>query len=192
VVSVWDPWGTEKIYDRYLIGKIRKGSHSSSITHEGLDPAKNIKAMKQYKLPQKQTTKKLLFLHAKDLMSQPVELLLSSENLDKAYRIFSEKRYRHIPVITENRNIVGILSDRDLLKELPKQELSKTKVEAVMSKPVLTVNETTEVHLIAKILFEERIGALPIIDGKKRVVGIVTRSDVLRALSQTEIFQVNA
>jgi acetoin utilization protein AcuB len=84
------------------------------------------------------------------------------------------------------------LSDRDFLRENSNMQNLEKIIGEVMSKSVLTVPETTEIHILAKILFEERIGALPIINSEKSLSGIVTRGEILKALSQTEVFQARA
>ena len=192
MVSVWDPLRPEKQYSTQMVGQILKGHRISGESDVTTTSKKNTKAIQQYKNQQKRRSKQLIFLHAKELMSHPVEVISPENNLEKAYEMFSQKRYRHIPVVTEGLQIVGILSDRDFLRESPKSQFHEKKVEEVMSRPVLTVNESVEIHLLARIMFEERVGALPIINDDKQLVGIVTRSDILRALSNTEIFQVNA
>jgi acetoin utilization protein AcuB len=53
-----------------------------------------------------------------------------------------------------------------------------------MSTTVLTAFKNTPLREIARVLFEERIGCLPIIDTAQKSIGILTRSDILRALMQ--------
>ena len=192
MVSVFDPFGLEKFYTMHSIGKIREGHQTNPLSHDKDSPAKKFNALKRYNLPKKQTSKQLLFMHAKEIMSSPVEVLSPNDTLKSAYKMFSQKRYRHIPIVTKELTIVGILSDRDYLRENPNSPNSEMTVGQVMSKSVLTVPETTEIHLLAKIMVEERIGALPIIDSEKKLTGIVTRGDILKALSQTEIFHATA
>ncbi|MFT4551903.1 MAG: acetoin utilization protein AcuB [Chlamydiales bacterium] len=192
MVSVFDPFGTEKFYAMHSIGKIRHGHQTSRVSQETESTAKNKKALERYGLPKKRTSQQLLFMHAKELMSSPVEVLFPEDTLKAAYEIFSQKRYRHIPIVTHDLRITGILSDRDFLRENSNMQNLEKIIGEVMSKSVLTVPETTEVHILAKIMFEERIGALPIINSEKSLSGIVTRGDILKALSQTEIFQARA
>ncbi len=190
MVSVWDPLRPEKLYAQNLIGKIRKTHPSSKVAQTETAAQKQKKILRQYSQQQNHSPKQLLFLHAKELMSSPVATLSPTTSLEEAYQQFINKRYRHFPVV-EGSKIVGILSDRDLLLEGFGHTVTTKTVQDVMSHPVLTVDQNTEIHLLAKILLKERIGALPITNNKT-IIGIITRSDILRALSETEIFEVNA
>lgn len=189
MVSVFEPYGTEKYYDHFMIGKIRKAhsKDSAKLKSRYNQDKKNRDYFDQGAEPI--TTQKLLFLHASNIMSSPVVTLPLEADPQEAYDIFSLKRFRHIPIMKEGM-LVGILSDRDFLRETRNSAIRDLK--DIMTENVLSVKESTEVHLLAKVLFEERIGALPIIDSDKNLVGIVTRSDILRALSRTEIFNVHS
>ena len=55
-------------------------------------------------------------------------------------------------------------------------------VRDIMATPVLTAHADTEIREIARVLFEERIGAVPIVDSQGQLVGMVTRSDILRTI----------
>jgi len=67
---------------------------------------------------------------------------------------------------------------RDAIKEI-----GKIKVEEVMERRVHYVNEDTDVYDALNLLVKKEISRLPVVDEKKRVVGIVTRSDILRSLA---------
>ncbi|MEZ4753527.1 MAG: CBS domain-containing protein [Bdellovibrionota bacterium] len=129
------------------------------------------------KLDHKQQ-KRELALTASQIMSSPVVTLRAKDTITAAAEIFKEKRFRHIPVVSKKGALIGILSDRNL------HQLSDNSqcVKDVMSRPVLCARAQTEIRLIAQVLFKERIGAMPIVDENQELVGIITRSDILRAV----------
>jgi acetoin utilization protein AcuB len=79
-----------------------------------------------------------------------------------------------------------MLSDRDLLRDALAQRTGEvkpaTRVGQLMATRVLTARPEAGIRQVARILFEERIGAMPIVDAEGALVGILTRSDVLRAV----------
>jgi acetoin utilization protein AcuB len=81
-------------------------------------------------------------------------------------------------VVTPDGTIVGMLSDRELLAN-PWDERN---VSARMATPVLTATPDASIRDIARVLIEERIGAMPIADDHGRLVGLLTRTDILRAV----------
>ena len=126
-------------------------------------------------------------LAASELMSREVITIGSDAPLQTAWRLFKMHRFRHIPVVDEGR-IVGMLSDRDLYRALAPPELPSTwadeqrSVGDIMSTGVISAHPDTSIRLVADIMFTGRFGAMPIVDPRDQLVGIVTRSDVLRAL----------
>jgi acetoin utilization protein AcuB len=81
--------------------------------------------------------------------------------------------------------IVGLLSDRDVLKyqtSSKQRENTEELVSRIMVSEVLVATTDTLIRDAARTRFEERIGCLPIVDERSWLVGIVTRSDIMRAL----------
>ncbi len=113
-------------------------------------------------------------------MSAPVITLASEASLRTAVALFREHRFRHVPVCEPSGMLVGILSDRDLLRDGVLADSAL--IAEVMTTPVLTAHPETVVREIARVMFEEHLGAIPIVDVAGALVGIITRSDILRAL----------
>lgn len=124
----------------------------------------------------KKTQTRALFL-AEAIMSSPVVYCSPKKTLKEAWGIISENKIRHLPISVDGKKIVGILSDRDILKSN-----DNALVENVMCTRVLTSLAKTEIREIARAFFEERIGCMPIINDNQEMIGIVTRSDILRTL----------
>ncbi len=97
-----------------------------------------------------------------------------------------ERRFRHIPVVASGGGICGIVSDRDLfalaIMDDAEEKLEPSVVADIMTQKVLTATPDTNIREIARVLIEERIGCMPIVDEDKQVIGMITRSDILRAL----------
>ncbi|MBX7139391.1 MAG: CBS domain-containing protein [Oligoflexia bacterium] len=130
-------------------------------------------------------------LMASEMMTKGVVTIAPSASLKEAHMLFAEKRFRHVPVVNESAALVGVLSDRDLLRRAaqigvqphPVQKPWEAElVSAVMSAAVLVASEDTEMREVARVMFRERIGCMPILDEAQQLVGIITRSDVLRTL----------
>ena len=127
---------------------------------------------------------------ASQILESPVVSLTPDASVAEAWEIFRDRRFRHVPVVNVTGRIVGILSDRDLLRETGRAALSRqadsafseTRVEQVMTTEVLTAHPDTPIREIARVFFEERIGAAPIVDDRDELVGIITRSDILRTI----------
>jgi CBS domain-containing protein len=127
-------------------------------------------------------------MKVKDIMVKEVATLDVNDELSLANDIMRLGRIRHLPVV-EGPRLVGIISERDLFKKSLAQalgyatkdtrELMKTlHIKDVMVTGVITVPPDTELCEATKIMVEEKIGCLPVVDGTT-LVGLITETDIL-------------
>jgi acetoin utilization protein AcuB len=88
-----------------------------------------------------------------------------------------EGNFRSAPVVADGR-LIGIVTDRDL--RMHTGYLDNTEAKLAMSENPVTVTPTTPVHEAARIIFEQKVDSLPVIEDGK-LVGVITNSDILRA-----------
>ncbi|WP_447971469.1 CBS domain-containing protein [Nitrospira sp. M1] len=128
---------------------------------------------------------------AKQIMSFPVVTLSPTAKLSDAWSIIQSQRFRHMPVLSSQGHLVGIFSDRDLFRatievvsssEQAGDNPHQKPIQQIMTRNVLSAGPETEIRAIASILFKERIGAMPIVTEQGDLVGILTRSDILRTV----------
>jgi len=98
------------------------------------------------------------------------------------------KKIRHLPILDNNGFLVGLVTQRSLSKAIPADVsgfsrleisylLSKVKAKDVMTKEVLTINDSVAVEEAARIMADEKIGCLPVCNEGK-MVGIITDNDL--------------
>lgn len=116
----------------------------------------------------------------KNNMTENLILIEKHVTASEAYKIMSEHFIRHLPVVDETGEyIVGILSDRDLLRSPHPQTL----VQDLMSSPVKTFDVETPVLTVVNAMVDEKKSAF-IITGEDKIMGIVTSEDMLMLLSK--------
>jgi CBS domain-containing protein len=81
---------------------------------------------------------------------------------------------RHLPVVDDRGKLVGIVSDRDLVRTA-----AKRKVSDVMSRDVVTTRPETPAHVAASLMLDNRIGSVPVVNDGGDLVGVVTVTDYL-------------
>lgn len=153
---------------------------NTQIPHSKITPENIKNYKKQNSKNSPQSLKKTIF--AKDLMSKPVVCISSQAPLESAGDVFIKKRYRHLPVLDQDGKLIGILSDRDIFKAYLIDQKSKVTLLSCATLSVFTARPQTNIIEVAKVLFENHIGAMPVVDKDYRVLGIVTRSDLLKNL----------
>ena len=128
---------------------------------------------------------------AADIMVSPVVVLSATSMVSEAVELFHKKKFRHVPVVSEEKGLIGMLSDRDILRYLADKSSKKegevhspfSEVTNVITSEVVSASSDTDVRYIARLFVEGRIGAMPIVDNGN-LIGILTRSDILRAVMQ--------
>jgi len=128
-------------------------------------------------------------------MKSPIRSAKPFDSILHAREIMEKHRINQLPVLVDGK-LVGIVTDRDLRDAFPSAFAGKRKqeafdaqqitVESVMTTNVLTAAPRDDVIAVARLMRQERIGAVPIVDSG-RVVGILTRSDLLDALVGLEL-----
>jgi IMP dehydrogenase len=95
------------------------------------------------------------------------------QSVDEVARLLTFHHISGVPVCRGER-VVGVVSEADLIGK------RGTRVEEVMSSPPVTVPESAGLEEVAAQLMQKRLRRLPVVDGRGRLVGVVSRSDVLR------------
>jgi CBS domain-containing protein len=118
-----------------------------------------------------------------DVMSKPVLTVEVDESLWDAWQLLFVSGLRHLVVIDKDFTCVGVLSDRNILADLPAtmEHLGNRFVREILARvPAVTINPGAQPHEAARIMSEHAIEAVPVTDEHGRVVGIITESDVVR------------
>jgi len=128
-------------------------------------------------------------LLAQDLMTSPVTWLPSDSTSLEAWTVMKRTGIHHLPVTSVHGTLVGMISNHDLLPYAHELESVNSpessawhKLARVMSSRVLSATPTTEIREIALVMLDEHVSAIPILDSSRHLVGILTTSDILRAI----------
>ncbi|UAJ72898.1 CBS domain-containing protein [Synechocystis sp. PCC 7339] len=128
---------------------------------------------------QRQIPKPLL---ARDFMSSPVRTIRPHTTIEQAQRILFRYGHSGLTVVNQEEKLVGIISRRDLDLALH-HGFSHAPVKGYMTRNVKTIDPDTPLPRIEAIMVADDVGRLPVMAGDT-LVGIVTRTDVLRQLLQ--------
>jgi acetoin utilization protein AcuB len=112
------------------------------------------------------------------VMTRAVVTTEADRSSRSALLLMRSHRFRHLPVVLGGR-LLGIVSDRDVAGH------EFRTVGDAMRRDVVTVTADTPVEVAATLMLEQKIGALPVLGAKPHeIIGIVSESDLLRALAQ--------
>ena len=123
------------------------------------------------------------------IMTRKVVTALPDDTLADVKRIF-ETRGFHYLIVVDHQRVMGLVSDRDLLRSLSpfigrrierEQDASSLhrKVHQIMTRRVTTCTEATSIADAGKLMLERGLSCLPVVDAEHRCVGILTTHDLL-------------
>ena len=118
-------------------------------------------------------------LVVEDIMSTPVKTVNPDTTMQKADNIMLKYGYSGLVVVNEEDKIVGVISRKDVDK-IRGYDLLHAPVKGYMSTNVVTINQGSSLKEIQKCIVENDVGRLPVVNKNNKLVGIVTRSDLLK------------
>lgn len=119
-----------------------------------------------------------LRLRAADIMQQKVETLPIDMTLDQVRLAFARSHHRGFPVLDRGK-LVGIITETDLVKINERQLLGTQVIKEIMTPDPIVVNPEDSLSQVLYLLSYYKLSRLPVMDSS-RLVGIITRSDILR------------
>ncbi|MCP4424925.1 MAG: CBS domain-containing protein [Chloroflexi bacterium] len=131
-------------------------------------------------------------LLVKDWMTKVVVTASLDTRMLDAHRLMRENKIRRMPVC-KNDKVIGIVTKSDVRQAEPSDAttlnvweinylLAKLEVKDIMTHDVATIHEDATIKDAATIMYQQRIGALPVVDDKEKLAGIITESDIFRVL----------
>ncbi|MBC7332989.1 MAG: CBS domain-containing protein [Actinobacteria bacterium] len=141
---------------------------------------------------------------AKHIMTKKVITIGKDATVKELSELLIKNKISGVPVVDDNKKVIGMITEADIIKKessLPyplsfgfafirdlssltktTEEFLKTPVEEVMTRNVKVVNEDTPLSKIVNIMINNNINRVPVVDKNNRLVGIITRADIIRSM----------
>ncbi|HXY53969.1 MAG TPA: CBS domain-containing protein [Nitrospirota bacterium] len=139
----------------------------------------------------------------RDVMTRTVVTIKRDADLHEAARLLSENRISGMPVVDDNNRVIGVVSEADILilagmkkehtfKDILRNILGEpvtakkggNKVGDVMGFPPITSKADDDIVEVAQILDDRRIKRLPVVDDEGKLIGIISRADILKVIGK--------
>lgn len=141
---------------------------------------------------------------AADIMCAEVISIAPDDSLEEAIKMLAKKHISGLPVVDKENKVVGIISERNVIDFSSKlnvvalvglsgwvspqadvsfEAFSRTRVKDIMSKKVVTAKSSTSGEEIARLMKNRKINRIPIVDDNGKLLGIVTRGDLVNYLA---------
>jgi CBS domain-containing protein len=129
-------------------------------------------------------------MNVEELMTREVVAVPPGASLKQAAQLLVDRRISGLPVVDDQSHVLGVLSEADLLPKEAQVSLDPSRLEArlvgeAMSAPALTIEGDRPVSAAAALMIERGVNRLPVVE-QGRLVGIVTRADLVRAFVRSD------
>jgi len=156
-------------------------------TDKSYGPSNN--KLAQYKESLRSKGQREPVYHAYQIMTSSIHVLMSDWNLTKAVEQFKKHPYQALPIVNSRRQLIGVLSRQKLYEFLLSTDQKSISINKTIEQCFLTAESqiysadpVTDIRRIATLLVEESLSVLPIVEDTGRLVGIVSRTDILRSV----------
>ena len=129
-----------------------------------------------------------------EIMNPYVITVSPYDTLARAHEMLVKNKIRRLPVVNNNKKLIGILTLKDILEAKPSdikhtlyiddiyKHLSGLTVTTAMTSQPITIYQTSTVGNAAELMLEHKIGGLPVLDAENNLVGLITESDIFRLI----------
>lgn len=135
-------------------------------------------------------------LRVRDLMTPDVVTISPGASIQALQDLMNDKFIRHVPVVDEEGTMLGLVSDRDLLRQTMGVDLSlpvstrrevfgAVRVSDIMTQDVETVDVDAPVGAAASIMLENKFGCVPVLE-EGLLAGILTEADFVRYVADRQ------
>ncbi len=150
---------------------IEKGEFLLTIPVERLPAKQTLKPMRQREIKV-----------VKSVMSSPAITIKPNASIEEASRMLIENGINHLPVVDDEGKLIGIVTSWDIAKAVAKGKAKR--VEEIMTRKVVTAHPDDPIEVAARKMDVNDISALPVIDAKRKVIGVVSSQDLSKLLAR--------
>lgn len=146
---------------------------------EVLENNANSKSIQTYR-KMLHANERTIIVHAYQLMTHPVITIPSNMSIADAYDEFAKHQINQFPVVTPQLELIGLVTYKQVTKaylQAPQRALTE-----LIKNEVITADPISDVRRIAKVMYDYQLSALPIVNEHDHLVGIISKTDILKAL----------
>ena len=129
-----------------------------------------------------------------EIMTVKIETIGLEETVQMAAKRMKDKNVSSLVVIDRNDQAIGIVTERDLVREVCTQDASSTEfiIQHIMSSPIVTIDPNSSIETAASVMLQNKVRHLVVVNGSK-TTGIITSSNFINYLNgQLDLDDVNA
>ena len=133
--------------------------------------------------------------HAKDIMTRDCMTIDSKQSIREAYNILKESNVSQIPVVIFGKKIQGLI-DKKIILNLLIEDIDNAnfildkKIEDIFLPELITADPISDIRRVSKVMIDFKLHAIPVVDEEDIVIGIVSKTDIIKAVSHIPKLQL--
>lgn len=133
--------------------------------------------------------------HVKDVMTKECVSVNIDSSIKVTYTILKENKVSQIPIISNQNKIVGLINKKIILNLLIEdiynyENILNKRLEELYLDEVITTDPISDIRRVAKVMIDFKLDAIPVVNNKDTLVGIVSKTDIIKAVSNIPQFQI--
>jgi len=147
------------------------------------------KALNAYQTVVNKPNKKELTCHAYQVMTSPVEVIAASDLLSDVIKKFAQVKYQEFPIVDNHHRPIGRLSRQKFYEYMLENGLTAKKENKNVAELFLndeskidTAEPVTDIRRIASLQINNNLTSIPILENNGQIVGIISRTDIIKAV----------
>lgn len=143
-------------------------------------------SLKEYKKVANMDTTEEVY-HVRDIMTSETITINFKASVKEAYELLKEKQVSHIPVVTDFEEIVGMINKKIILNLLLESgdinSFMRQTLNSLEFPQLITTDPISDIRRVAKVMLSYRLDAVPVVNSNNVLVGIVSKTDLIKAMS---------
>ncbi len=133
--------------------------------------------------------------HVKDIMTKDCIYIDSKSTIQEAYDSLKEFKIEQMPIVTFGKKILGMIDKKMILNLLMDdlenpQSILNRRLEDIYLPQLLTSDPITDIRRVAKVMIDFKLHAVPIVNENDILIGIVSKTDIIKAVSHIPQFHL--
>ena len=131
----------------------------------------------------------------KDIMTKDLICIDTQSTLQEAYDLLKENKVAQMPIVSFGKKIIGLINKKIILNLLMNdidnaKEILNRKLEDVFLPEIITTDPISDIRRVAKVMLDFKLDAIPVVDEEDVLLGIISKTDILKAVSHLPKLQL--
>lgn len=118
---------------------------------------------------------------AGEIMNKRILPLHENLSIDEAWKLVKDHQFEHFPIVSSEGKLVGLLSEREILRKIQAKE-GKKSLKEIVSKETLCADKSANLNEVIQVFFDKNLEAVPVVDEEQKVLGILSKNELLQTM----------